>query len=82
MVMIKRLKEYEKLKYKTNISSSDSVNDGLDWCLNNLGERWCPIEKRSNKWSCSWMGWHNDQSVYQFSFAEEKDFMMFKLKFS
>jgi hypothetical protein len=75
------MKEYEKLKYKTNISSSDSVNDGLAWCRKNLGERWCPVEKRSNKWSCSWMGWYDDQSVYKFSFAEEKDLVMFKLKF-
>jgi hypothetical protein len=75
------MKEYEKLNYKTNVSI-DSVHDGQAWCRENLGERWCPVEKRSNKWSSDWMGWYNDQSVYKFSFAEEKDLVMFKLKFS
>ncbi len=75
------MKEYTKLKYKTNVLA-DSVHDGQTWCRENLGERWCPVEKKSNKWASAWMGWFNDQSTYQFSFAEEKDLVMFKLKFS
>jgi hypothetical protein len=75
------MKEYEKLIYNISLPTA-LATDGLCWCLNNLGERWCPNEKRSNKWSCTWIGWFDKQSTYQFSFAEEKDSVMFKLKFS
>jgi hypothetical protein len=75
------MKEYTKLKYKTNVLA-DSVHDGQAWCLVNLGDRWDPFGRTRNKWASAWMGWFNEQAVYQFSFAEEKDLIMFKLKFS
>jgi len=51
------------------------------WCLTQFGKRWEAIGNTDGAWTMFWAG-RNDFDKYVFHFVEERDMLMFILKWS
>ena len=49
------------------------------WSIDHFGARWCPIENRNGIWTMFWAG-RDAPKKYKFSFAKERDYIMFTLR--
>lgn len=67
--------DYEVLVQK------DTHRHAGKWCEEQYGERWNPINNRSGRWCMFWAGM-SDFDKYRFCFVDEKDYMMFLLRWS
>ena len=53
--------------------------DAEKWCIENIGERWFAIGRKTGKWTSFWCGREAPKN-YQWHFKEEKDAFWFGLK--
>ena len=52
-----------------------------NWCRAQFGKRWGALGDTDGAWTMFWAG-RNDHDKYIFHFVEEKDMLMFILKWS
>ena len=54
------------------------------WCEGHFGPRWEAIGNRSGRWTAFWAGprCHLGRHYYQFLFVDEKDAIMFTLRWA
>lgn len=67
-----------RLEHETLIDRSIH-RAAAQWCEENLGKRWDLFENRTGRWSMFWAG-REERSMYRFCFANEKDMMLFILR--
>lgn len=67
-----------KLTHEVIIESTNS-SPASDWCEQHLGPRWSPIDGRNGAWAMFWAGVDMHKN-YRFCFAEERDAMLFSLR--
>ena len=79
------------MKKTPNVKSSDFHHliyikkpsfEVYKWCESQFGARWNPINSRSGRWTAFWAGPRCTlgSEYYQFQFVDEKDAIMFTLK--
>ena len=74
------LRAFRKLEHNVLIDAKKHRDAG-DWCLTQFGKRWESIGNTDGAWTMFWAG-RNDHEKYIFHFAEERDMLMFILKWS
>ena len=69
--------------YKITVGVLDHIDDMLTshWCEKQFGSRWDPIEHNKGKWYSCWVGWPGSKKR-QFIFSDERDAVLFALRFS
>jgi len=73
-------RDFRKLQYNTLIDAKKHREAG-EWCLTQFGKRWQAIGETDGAWTMFWAGRdHSDK--YIFHFVEERDMLMFILKWS
>ena len=51
------------------------------WCEDQFGSRWSPLDNREGQWCCFWRGTQNqDPRRWEWLFEHEQDAMLFTLK--
>jgi hypothetical protein len=73
-------REFRKLEYSVLIDGKAHQAAGA-WCLTQFGKRWEAIGNTDGAWTMFWAG-RNDFDKYVFHFVEERDKLMFILKWS
>ncbi len=73
-------KELAHLEYEVLIDRNKYM-PANDWCIEQFGSRWSPIDNRSGSWSMFWAG-RDHIDKYRFCFANKEDLMMFILRWS
>lgn len=57
-----------------------------EWCKQQFGDRWSVIDNRQGVWRCFWTrklkSGEYDRSVYEWSFKNEKDAILFTLRWA
>ena len=51
------------------------------WCVDNIGERWFAVGRKTGNWTCFWAGKDNPK-YYNWHFRNEKDAVFFSLRWS
>ena len=74
------LRAFRKLEHNVLIDAKKHRDAG-DWCLTQFGKRWEAIGNTDGAWTMFWAG-RNDHEKYIFHFVEERDMLMFILKWS
>lgn len=74
------MKRYRSLDYEVMIHKK-YFRDAAKWCEERWGSRWSVTENRSGVWACFWAGRDNFE-CYRFVFADDRDMMMFALRWS
>lgn len=70
--------EYRRLDHEVLIHK-DRHKPTRQWCHEQFGLRWNPLDNRSGRWAMFWAGRdHFDQ--YMFCFAKEEDMLLFILR--
>ena len=73
----------EHLPYIVILSRELVVNETIEWCKDQIGERWKPSGcARNGKWTGHAAHLPDDYSKVMFAFANEKDAIVFKLRWS
>jgi len=54
----------------------------IQFCKDNFGNRWRPLDDMSGTWDVHWAGYDNAADLYIWKFKNEEDAMMFKLRWS
>jgi hypothetical protein len=76
----KGVRAFRKLEHSVLIDAKKHRNAGA-WCLAQFGKRWEAIGNTNGAWTMFWAGReHHDK--YIFRFVEEKDMLIFILKWS
>jgi hypothetical protein len=73
-----------KLEHEVILEDQETPGELLSvrhWCEEQWGERWCPITNREGLWACFWTGKHKPMS-YRYCFADERDLVLFILRWS
>jgi hypothetical protein len=70
--------ELRQLDYEV-LLDSDKHRSASHWCKNQFGTRWNPIDNRGGLWSMFWGG-RGMTDKYRFCFANEKDMLLFILR--
>ena len=52
-----------------------------NWCEENFGSRWSAVDNHSGAWCCFWAGLA-DPKAYNWYFSNQKDLVMFMLRWS
>lgn len=75
--MIKTTREfpYQAITFKTNHW------EATEWCEKNFGPRWEAIDNRNGSWCTFWKG-RGIPGSYEWYFEQEKDYLMFLLKWT
>lgn len=71
---------YRHLDYEVLLSST-LHNQAGRWCAEHFGPRWEVIGYRSGRWAMFWAG-RAQSDLYRFCFAQERDMILFMLKWS
>ena len=74
------LREFRKLEHSVLIDGKAHQAAGA-WCLTQFGKRWEAIGNTDGAWTMFWAG-RNDFDKYIFHFIEERDKLMFIIKWS
>jgi len=69
---------FRKLQYSTLIDAKKHRDAGK-WCLKQFGKRWEAIGHTDGSWAMFWAG-RIDSDKYIFHFVEEKDYVLFILR--
>lgn len=71
----------EEFPYTIQVPKSrgDRHWEQTQWCEQQLGKRWCAIEHRSGVWRCFWGG-RSIPGIYKWDFKNEKDALLFSLR--
>jgi hypothetical protein len=71
-------RDFRKLQYNTLIDAKKHREAG-EWCLTQFGKRWEAIGRSDGAWTMFWAGRdHSDK--YIFHFVDEKDYVLFILR--
>jgi hypothetical protein len=71
-------RDFRKLQYNTLIDAKKHREAG-EWCLTQFGKRWQAIGETDGAWTMFWAGRdHSDK--YIFHFVDEKDYVLFILR--
>jgi len=71
-------RDFRKLQYNTLIDAKKHREAG-EWCLTQFGKRWEAIGQSDGAWTMFWAGRdHSDK--YIFHFVDEKDYVLFILR--
>jgi len=73
-------RDFRKLQYNTLIDAKKHREAG-EWCLTQFGKRWQAIGETDGAWTMFWAG-RDDHDKYIFHFVEERDYVLFILKWS
>ena len=73
-------REFRKLEHNVLIDADNHRAAGA-WCLTQFGKRWQAMGDTDGAWTMFWAG-RNDHDKYIFHFVEERDKLMFILKWS
>jgi len=71
-------RDFRKLQYSTLIDAKKHREAG-DWCLTQFGKRWEAVGNTDGAWTMFWAG-RNDHDKYIFHFVDEKDYVLFILR--
>ena len=77
--MIETVQQYRHLDHEVLIDSAKH-RDAAQWCHEQLGLRWNPLDNRSGLWSMFWAGPGAGRGKYRFCFALEQDKLVFMLR--
>jgi len=69
---------YRHLDHEVLIDSGRH-NPAGRWCAKQFGQRWEVIGHRSGRWSMFWAG-RDNPGKYRFCFAQERDMLLFILR--
>lgn len=69
---------FRKLQYSTLIDAKKH-SDAKEWCQKQFGKRWEAIDGRDGVWTMFWAG-PNHHNKYIFHFVDEKDYVLFILR--
>jgi hypothetical protein len=69
------------LEYTVRINKSKHY-DAEKWCRENFGERWCVLSNRTGIWCCFWGGFREANGNYRYHFANERDAVLFALRWA
>lgn len=72
-------KRARQLDYR--VLSDVSTTEAVPWCVEQFGKRWNVIDNRQGKWTLFWAG-PNQRKKNVWRFADEKDSMLFILRWS
>jgi hypothetical protein len=73
-----RKRALRKLGYEVVVDTARS-HGASAWCEQHLGKRWNVIDNRDGAWAMFWAG-VDMAKHYRFCFAEERDAMLFSLR--
>lgn len=62
-------------------STTHKPHEIAEWCTENFGPRWEAIGNRSGVWTVFWAG-REDFGSYRWCFTNEKDLVLFMLRWS
>ena len=77
MNQIERPRRSTELKYKVHTDIEPYLVD--DWLEKNVGPEWDAFKNRHGVWSVLWAGLRSE-TKYVYSFAEERDAVLFSLR--
>lgn len=61
---------------------TESTNwEMTSWCTQKFGKRWSAIDNREGRWCCFWGG-REYPGYYRWSFKDEKDLVLFLLRWA
>ena len=63
------------------ILGKENLQRQIDWCTEKFGKRWSAIDNHEGTWTCFWAGVDSPRN-YRWLFKEEKDLVMFALRWS
>lgn len=69
---------FRKLEHSILIDA-DKHKDAGAWCLKQFGKRWEAIDHTDGSWAMFWAG-VNNHNKYIFHFVEERDYVLFILR--
>ena len=74
------LRAFRKLEHNVLIDAKKHRDAGA-WCLTQFGKRWEAVGNTDGAWTMFWAGGSN-HTKYIFHFVEERDMLMFILKWA
>ena len=77
MNQIERHRRSSELKYEVNTDIEPYITDS--WLEKNVGPEWDAFKNRHGVWSVLWAGLRSE-TKYVYSFAEERDAVLFALR--
>jgi len=70
----------------TVITKKDRIEQAKQWCEQHIGPRWVATKNHNGKWCVFWVGPSRRREslygMYEWSFQNEKDALLFGLKWS
>lgn len=72
----------ERLPYIVTLLADTTAANAQLWCEKHIGERWGPGRWRNGNWTAFVVTNRPESSKIRFFFANEKDAMVFKLRWS
>ena len=73
-------KELAHLAHEVQIDSARN-RAARQWCEQQFGSRWNPVDNRGGSWAVFWTG-SSAFDKYRFCFAHEQDMMWFSLRWA
>lgn len=61
------------------VTTKKLKHEADQWCTKNIGERWFAVGRKTGNWTCFWAG-RDDPKSYRWYFKNEKDAVMFSLR--
>lgn len=66
-------------EFPYTITTKKLGHEAEQWCIKNIGERWFSVGRKTGNWTCFWAG-RDDPKSYRWHFKNEKDAVMFSLR--
>lgn len=75
-------KNSREFPYKIILPGLKNQWNATQWCENKFGKCYSVIDNRNGVWCCFWLGPRSSISGYEWLFLNEKDAILFALKWT